>query len=48
MAGEISEVEKGLEKCQKFVLNLRKFFHKNPEIAEKFEKFLNEKEDLIY
>ena len=45
---EIAEAEKNLEKLQKFVFDIRRFFSQNPEVAEKFKKFLEEKEELIY
>jgi hypothetical protein len=48
MPKSIFEVEEGLGKCRSFIFDLNKFFSKNPEIAEMFEKFRSEKEDLIF
>jgi len=48
MESAIKEIETSLDKCQEFVFKLRKFFRKNPDISERFIKFLQEKEELIF
>jgi hypothetical protein len=44
----ITSVESNLDKCQEFLFKLRKFFSKNPDISEKFVRFLQEKEELVF
>jgi hypothetical protein len=44
----INSVESNLDKCQEFIFKLRKFFSKNPDVSEKFLKFLSEKEELVF
>jgi hypothetical protein len=48
MHESIIEIEKSLDKCQEFIFSLRKFFSKNPDVAERFAKSLAEKEELIF
>jgi histone deacetylase complex regulatory component SIN3 len=48
MEAAIGDIEKCLDKCQEFIFKLRKFFRKNPDVLERFIKFLQEKEDLIF
>jgi hypothetical protein len=44
----IKKVEKDIDYLQEFIFSLRKFFHENPEIKVKYEKFVGKKEKLIY
>lgn len=44
----IKEIENSLDKCQEFIFKLRKFFRKNPDVSDRFVKFLSEKEELIF